>query len=906
MPLAAGQRLGSYEILSIIGVGGMGEVYKARDTRLDRIVALKALPDHVASDPDLRQRFEREAKAISSLSHPHICTLHDIGSEGGVEYLVMEYLEGDTLAQRLTRGALPLPQVLRYAMEIAEALDRAHRQGITHRDLKPGNIMLTKSGAKLLDFGLAKLKTTGVVRSSASAATGTPNVTATGTIIGTLQYMAPEQVEGKPVDQRADIFSFGAIVYEMATGQKAFEGDTQASLIGAILRAEPGPISTLQPLSPPALDALVATCLAKDPDERWQSAGDVARQLRMMQGSTPSGASLPKGAIAPRPAGVKLSLPVALAALVVVAALAAVAVWALLPRAHEEPGALTRFTITPPASTPLSNLGGYDAIVSRDGKRIAYFVETDGNGGIQLYLRDLAELEAHPIPGATTKLSSNGNMNPFFSADGRSIGMLVPGVGVERIALDGGPPVRILPDDGLFLGAVWTADDTWIYSSGDALNRISAGGHGTPERLTPMPEGDAAAPFIVAPVLLPGGRAVLFAAVTASESIGALDLKTRQEHVILENATNPWYVSPGRIVFARGTTLLAAPFDPDRLVITGEPVAVLQGVRHAGLNSAADAVLADNGTLVYVPDGGPEAATATVVWVDRSGHVAGPAVSGVLESPRDPAVSPDGRRVMITAGPMGGGAIWIYDLGGRPPLPLAVGGDNGQGVWSPDGTQIVFGGTGGLGSGSYDVFTLPADGSVRTPRRVHASGLSASPDAWSANGELIVYLPVGSRIVALPVADGPVHDVVPTADLNGHGALSPDGRWLAYESNRSGNFEIWVKRYPDGPEVRVSQNLGQEPVWSRDGHELFYRQRSTVMAVAVETSGELSFGSAKTLFDWPFSSSTDPGGRTYDVAADGRFLMIEPLGGAEAKRPPASIVVVQNWAEEVRRRVPAH
>ena len=608
MPLAAGQRLGSYEIISIIGVGGMGEVYKARDTRLDRIVAIKALPDHVASDPDLRQRFEREAKAISSLSHPHICTLHDIGSEGGVEYLVMEYLEGDTLAHRLTRGSLPLPQVLRYAMEIAEALDRAHRQGVTHRDLKPGNIMLTKSGAKLLDFGLAKLKTTGVVRSSASAATGSPNVTATGTIIGTLQYMAPEQVEGKPVDQRADIFSFGAIVYEMATGQKAFEGDTQASLIGAILRAEPGPISALQPLSPPALDALVATCLAKDPDERWQSAGDVARQLRMMQGSNASGTSLPKGAIAPRPAGVKLSLPLALAALIVVAALAAVVVWTLVPRAREEPGALTRFTITPPPDSPLTRLGGYDVVISPDGKRIAYFVETDNSGGIQLYVRDLAELEPRIVPGAATALSANGNINPFFSPNGRSVGLLLPGLGVVRIGLDGGPPLKVLPDEGLFLGAIWTPDDTWIYSSGDALNRVSAEGGGKPERLSPMPEAGVTAPFAVAPMLMPKGRAVLFARVAApSEQIVALDLKTHEQHLVLEGATNPWYVSPGRLVFARGTTLMAAAFDPDKLVLTGEPIALLQGIRHPTINSAADFALSDNGTLVYVADDGRRA-----------------------------------------------------------------------------------------------------------------------------------------------------------------------------------------------------------------------------------------------------------------------------------------------------------
>jgi len=282
MPLAAGQRLGSYEILALIGAGGMGEVYRARDTRLERTVAIKVLPEHVAADPDLKQRFEREAKAISSLNHPHICTLYDVGSENGVEYLVMEYLDGETLTLRLLKGAIPFPLVLRYAVEIAEALDRAHRQGITHRDLKPGNVMLTKAGAKLLDFGLAKLNPASPVQVS-SVATASPDLlTASGTILGTLQYMAPEQLEGKPVDHRADIFSFGAIVYEMATGKKAFDGDSQARLIGAILKDEPRPVSTLQPLSPPVFDALIATCLAKDPDDRGQEIGRSRRDARYL------------------------------------------------------------------------------------------------------------------------------------------------------------------------------------------------------------------------------------------------------------------------------------------------------------------------------------------------------------------------------------------------------------------------------------------------------------------------------------------------------------------------------------------------------------------------------------------------------------------------------------------------
>src|SRR5262245_54691233 len=411
MTLAAGKRLGSYEILALIGAGGMGEVYRARDTRLERTVAIKILPEHVASDADFRQRFEREAKAISSLNHPHICTLYDVGSENGVEYIVMELLEGETAAQRLARGAMPLPQVLRYGIEIAEALDRAHRQGITHRDLKPGNIMLTKSGAKLLDFGLAKLKPSPVQVSS--AVTATPNLlTASGTILGTLQYMAPEQVEGKPVDHRADIFAFGAIVYEMATGKTAFEGESQARLIGAIIKDEPRPISSLQPLAPQAFDALIATCLAKDPDERWQSAGDVGRQLRLLQGSSshPSLAMSSPAAAVRTPQRFPRRWQVALTALAGVAAGGAAA-WALLQPTPQPAPPVTEFMITPPDDAPLDNVLGLDVAISPDGRHIAYTAMRGNNGAI--YVRDLDHSAPRAIPGTESAIQIGSH---FFSA----------------------------------------------------------------------------------------------------------------------------------------------------------------------------------------------------------------------------------------------------------------------------------------------------------------------------------------------------------------------------------------------------------------------------------------------------------------------------------------------------------
>jgi serine/threonine-protein kinase len=322
------------------------------------------------------------------------------------------------------------------------------------------------------------------------------------------------------------------------------------------------------------------------------------------------------------------------------------------------------------------------------------------------------------------------------------------------------------------------------------------------------------------------------------------------------------------------------------------------------LRFCKDYALSDNGTLVYVPDEGPGNSMSTLVWVDRGGHVVGQAVNGVLDSPHDPVLSRDGRRMLVASGGFGNGTLWIYDLDGKPPLPLTAGGDSGQGVWSPDGTQVAFGST-GIGIGGYDVVVLPADGSVRAPKRVHAGGIPGSVEAWTAAGELVVLNPIGSTIVTVPVTDGPLRELLPSGDLKGRCALSPDGRWLAFETNRSGAVDIWVARYPDGAAVRVSQNGGLEPVWSRDGRELFYRQRRAVMAVAVDTSNGFSFGPAQQLFDGPFATVAgyDPDVKTFDVAPDGRFLMVEPVG-AEAKRPPTSIVVVQNWTDELRRRVP--
>ena len=900
MPLAAGKRLGSYEIVALIGAGGMGEVYKARDTRLERTVAIKILPDHVAGDPDLKQRFEREAKAISSLNHPHICTLYDVGSENGIEYLVMELLDGETLALRLLKDAIPFPQVLRYAVEIAEALDRAHRQGITHRDLKPGNVMITKSGAKLLDFGLAKLNASAPVQ--LSNATAVPDLlTASGTILGTLQYMAPEQLEGKPVDHRADIFSFGAIVYEMATGKKAFEGASQARLIGAILKDEPGPISTLQPLSAPVFDALIATCLAKDPDERWQSAGDIGRQLRLLQSgssqpslSASSAATLAAAATA-RPRDSR-GLAYALIA-VAAAAVGAAAVWGLRRPTPPAPLPVSRFVITPPADAPLANVRGDDVAISPDGRRIAYL--TRNRSGPRIYVRDLDSLDARAIAGTDTP--SIGT--PFFSADGRSLAFATA-ADLMRVGLDSGTPLAItkLPS-GPSGGGFWAPDGTVVFSTW-ALYRVSASGGGTPERLTP--DGTAA---VVGPSLLPGGRGVLFGFREGERrNVAVLDLATRVQRVVAEDASDAVY-SSGYLVFARGATLMAQPFDLTRLDVTREPVALLQGVR-SGAGASTDFALAANGTLAYVPGGTESSVPSALVWVDRAGHVVARAVEDLVQNALEVRLSPDGHRVALTSGllvadALGGSSdVWVYDLDGRPAIPLVSGGINSASAWSPDGKTIAFTSN---RNNSLQIYTVPADGSSREPQL--AQRVAGAPYEWTRAGELILarFEAGQADIVAARVdGQGGVRDVVATPDTEVSAALSPDERWLAYVSDRTGSREIWVKGYPEGPAVRVSRNGGIEPVWSHDGHELYYRWDDEVFAVAVDTAtATFSFKSAVSLFkESSYARNFVAGARSYDVAPDGRFLMIQPATGPSSQVQSASIVVIENWIEEVKRRVP--
>jgi Tol biopolymer transport system component len=942
MPLTAGTRLGAYEIAGLIGSGGMGEVYRARDGRLDRIVAIKILPLRFAADPNVKQRFEREAKALASLSHPHICSVFDVGhattEQGAIDYLVIEYLEGETLAQRLGRGPLAATDALQYAVEIADALDKAHRKGVIHRDLKPSNVMLTSGGVKLLDFGLAKMTHAPIGADVAAAPTVSSPLTGAGTILGTFQYMAPEQLEGQEADARSDIFAFGAVIYEMITGKKAFEGKSQASLIGAILEREPAPVSQLQPTSPAALDQIVKTCLAKNPDNRWQSAADIGRQLKFLLDSGLSSAtSTPAAAVGAQGRKTWLS-PTAIATALIALAAVGIATWALLRPAPAPSVPVSRLLLQPAANAPLVSVGGLDLAISPDGRRIVYLGEA-GQAGRALYLRELSGPEPHMIPG--TELPSDFiSANPFFSWDGKSIGFSSPGNGILRVALDGGPPVKIADAPSIFIGAAWGPDDAVIVALGGlsgGLFRAAAGGGDRLESLLPVKEPQT---FYVAPSMLPSGKAVLFYIVrqqpTPSETVAVFDLETGTQKALVEGGANPVYATSGHLVFARGTTLMAVPFDPVRLEVKGTPIAVLAGVRHPGLLTAADYTVSRTGTLIYVPgpqdSGGPVFATTTPVWVDRQGRQAEPVVATPLDRPLSPSLSPDGKRLIIRSGTgtgatgTGTGVLSAFDLDGRPPLPLVNTGSNLNPLWSPDGKRVFFSSN---RDGVPELYVIPSDGSTLQPQKVKVTtkdpvrdafavlNYALIPVAWMPTGRLALVVvrntggAVNSDVVTVPVEGGEAEDLIRTEYSEDSVRISPNGRWLAYRSNRSGRSEIWVRAVTGSAPTLVSQNGGREPVWARDGTELFYLEGNKMMALAVKGGQDFSFSAPQLLFDEPyFHGPTQQVGpvdivTSYDVAANGRFIMI-PQTGDTRSDAAQGIVVFQNWTEELKRLVPTN
>jgi serine/threonine-protein kinase len=884
MPIAGGTRFGAYEVVSLIGSGGMGEVYRARDLNLKRDVALKVLPAAFVSDAGRLARFQREAEVLASLNHPNIAQIYAIDRGDGTAALAMELVEGMTLADRIAMGPIPVEETLPIAAQIVDALEAAHERGIVHRDLKPANILLRPDGvAKVLDFGLAKALDPVSTAPGAEAPTMSM-LTEVGVVMGTAAYMSPEQARGRPVDQRTDIWAFGCVLYEMLTGQRAFRAEDAAGTLARVLEGDVD-MRALPSIVPSQVRRTIELCLRKDARRRLRDIGDVRLALEH-ELSAPA---------PPRPRWQPIPLG---AATLVLAALVAVVYFIVQMRpAPSSPAtapAVSRLSIATPATAPLASVGGLDLAIAPDGRRIVYFAQIPGSEQVQLYVRELDGLDARPLAGTEAPGTGPGNMNPFFSADGKSVGLFVPDRGVVSVPIDGGPPVKILdPPVPGFVGASWAADNTLIYSSGFRLQRVSAAGGGTPAPLMPATEGR----FVASPLPLPGGRAVLFHIFGGDTNrIAVLNLETKQEKTLVDGASNMFYLDTGHLVFARGDTLMAVPFNLSELAIAGDPVSLVQGIRHPA-GGAADYVMSANGTLAYVPTSEGTEATHAVVWVDRGGNVIERAVRDLVVNGRDPRLSPDGKHLLLVTGLLADGELWNYDLGGRPPVPLARANDYTSPVWDPAGREVAF----TIGTNSQ-VLTLPTDGAVRARQSLIVSGM---PQAWSSAGDLLFQWPMGNPdILATSMhAPGEARKIVASEYGEFHPALAPSGSWLAYVSNRTGQNEIWVQGYPRGVPVRVSSNGGDEPVWSADGSELFYRRGQAMMVVAVGNKGnDFSFAPPQQLFSGPFAQTAGEVSRSYDVSRDGRFLMMLPADPNSA-RTTASIVVVQNFIEELKRRV---
>ena len=889
MALSPGVRLGPYEVQSLLGSGGMGEVYRAHDSRLDRTVAIKVLPAHVVDEPDVRLRFEREAKTLAALSHPHICPVFDVGQQDGIHFLVMEHLEGVTLADRLTKGPLPIDQVFHHAIDIADALDKAHRQGIVHRDLKPGNIMLTRSGAKLLDFGLAKLQpASGPVAGVGIAATVTSPLTGQGTILGTLNYMSPEQVEGKDADSRSDLFAFGAVVHEMATGKKCFGGHSAASVIAAILEREPPAMSTLQPLTPRALDHVVSRCLAKDPDERWQTAADVMRELKWIS----DGATHAVPAAAVRP-GNKERLAWA-AGFAVVSALAVV----LGLRAFRaNPGAPEmRVDIATPATTdPVS------FAMSPDGQKVVFSALSDGQP--RLWLRSLDSTTASTLPG------TERGRTPFWSPDGRSLGFFADGTFKRLDILTGS--ITDLPNAVTSTGGTWNSDGAILFGIGgiQSIWHVPATG-GDPRPVTPAGAGSHRRPHF-----LPDGRHFVYHVAGNPDVrgvyVGTLDGSGARR--LLDDGSHAVYAA-GYLFYVLQSTLVARPFDPARTDFTGEPVRLAEQIAIMA-GSAALSVSAEGSIAYRAGDatGGVGAlGLRQLTWIDRSGKPLDTLADAAAAAA--PALSPDGRRVAVFRAINAPNAdIWLLEANrdGRTRFTTNPEIDAFP-VWSPDGREIVFQ---SYKKSAGDLYRMSVGGSGSEVLILTTSGVTHPMD-WSRDGRFLLYRsqPLTSQtsewdLWAVPVdgepgaSRGPAKErnpfpVVQTDFDDRDGQFSPDGNWIAFESNESGRYEIYLQPFPGpGARVPVSAAGGAQVRWRRDGTELFYiALDGRMMAVPIRLgSGKPpEIGAAAPLFMTKVGGAIPQGvtRQQYDVSADGqRFLMNTLIEEATA----SPIRLILNW-----------
>ena len=910
MALTSGTKLGPYEIQSPLGAGGMGEVYRARDTRLDRTVAIKVLNAQMVGSVELRARFEREARIISQLQHPHICVLHDVGNEGPIDYLVMEFLQGESLAERLRKGPLAPEQVLTIAIEIADALEKAHRAGVVHRDLKPGNVMLTKSGAKLLDFGLAKPLGATVASGSGSGTSpsvfaaaltqtmpapspATPLSTA-GAVIGTVQYMSPEQIQGIEADARSDIFSFGVMLFEMVTGKRTFEGKTQASIVGQILAVDPPSVSTLRPQTPPGLERVIRLCLDKDPDERIQTAHDLKLQLQAVT-ETPLSTTQAPVVVAAR----RSWLPWVAAGVLAIAAIAFALAYLQSSRVPQV--SVHSYIVPPEKATFLltGNTAG-PPVLSPDGLRIA-FAAKNADGKQVLWIRPLNSAIGQPMSG------TEGATYPFWSADSHYVAFFAAAK-LNKVEASGGPP-QALCDAPAGRGGTWDTTGTIVFApdTTSGLARVDAAG-GTRVALTTLEPKETSHRW---PDFLPDGKHFLYFAhggTSADSGIYLAALDSKEHKLLLRNDSNAIYAAPGYLLFVRDNTLVAQRFNLRSLALEGESkpladhVAVNTDTWRSILTASA------NGELLY--QHGAAGGGSQLVWYDASGKPGEPVLPETADY-YDPALSPDASKLAFVLETNGVGDIWVVDLARHTKTRITFGPQySSSPVWWPDGKSIVFGyGTTASGDSLY---RQNADGTGSKENLLETPGISEIPFSVSPDGRYIAHMRrdlksnTGWDIWALPMFPNQPDEksgeqkpfpVVATNFIDITPSFSPDGKWLAYANNETGRYEVYIQPFPSGAgRWQLSTAGGATPNWRKDGKELFFfSPDQQVMAVDVNQNGaSLQLGAPHALFK--ATTVSGPNG-PYTVSADGKKFVMNTVLPQSITEP---LTLITNWPADLK------
>lgn len=899
-----GTRLSHFELIAELGRGGMGEVYRATDRRLDRDVAIKVLPDELTGRPELRKRLEREAKAISQLNHPHICTLYDFGRDGDTAFLVMELLEGPLLSDRLREGSLPLDEALSFGAQIASALATAHARGLVHRDLKPGNVMLTRDGAKLLDFGLAKtLVTSSAVNDLGESPTLEAPLTVEGAVLGTPQYMAPEQVTGEAADTRTDIFAFGALLYEMLTGAKAFAGSDRRTLVAAILHDEPRPLDAVRRGLSRPLVRLVSKCLAKDPAARWQCAADLCEELRWIQ-SMPQEVLTGSAAFTQWPRRRLVAL--ATAGTVIVAAIGFLVGRTLADQDRGAPGSAPthsdgtiQVSIQLPDSAPFLPETRSALAISPSGREIVYV-----GGDLadrRLYLRSLGSAAVRSLEGTAEAV------DPFFSPDGRRIGFFTR-YALNQVAPTGGPAQRIRSAPPVTRGAIWLQDGDIVLSPNKAapLFRVAMNKDGA---ILPFTERD---PAIGGghnwPSMFDDDKKVLVTVIgpTATSyddaKILGVDLSTGEQRLIVEGGSQAEYLPSGHLIFIRDGSLFAAPFDIDSMRLAASPVAVLDHVLSDPTNGIGHLAVSASGTLVYARGGTFSSNQSTLAWMNRAGEE-----TAIPAEPREiftPRLSPEGHRIALSI-QAASDDLWLFDLTRGTYSRLTFGGRNLNPIWTPDGTGITYSSVRGRGFPS--IYTLAADGSGHEELLAKSDHEAYFPGSWSPDGATLALSRLGAQTgwdVYLLTRGDPPRPLIASRFNESAPAISPSGAWLAYCSDESGRFEVYVTSFPKpAKRLQVSVDGGTQPLWAGRGNELLYRAGDRLMSVHIEDEPVARVSTPVEVIHQlpPATTSSVVGAPSFDVAPDEqRFLVVHrhPLPRVD------HLDVILNWFDELGNRVP--